>query len=388
LGIYQPKVRGETTAVWWMRFRVGGRQIRESTGTTRKTVALEAERVRRLELERALNGLATVESRAARIVAVREALDSYLDAYKMSHREKSVKFVVGRLAHLYRLMGDRLISDLTEEAMRRYMKTRRGEGVSNRTVNMEVQNLSQAVAHARGNRLTWRQLWPNVRPLEERSDVGRAISRDEERAILDASSKVRGLIGPFVRIALATGMRRGEILGLTWAQVDLEARVLTVGTAKTKAGTGRRVPINANLLEVLKMHREASEAKMKMGPVQPDWHLFPFKASPPHYDATKGITTITTGWEAARKLAGVKCRLHDLRHTAISRMCEAGVPDRIVMALAGHVSRAMLARYSHMSMDAMRDAVEKLSGVEEKRVSKQIDQQASLDAIPALGRAC
>ncbi|MCX6591763.1 MAG: site-specific integrase [Acidobacteria bacterium] len=379
-------MRGEKTGVWWMRFRIAGRQIRESTGTTRKTVAVEAERVRRLELERALNGLATVENRAARIVTVKEALDSYLEAYKMSHREKSIKYVDGRLVHLHRLIGDRLISDLTEEAIRRYMKARRGEGVSNRTVNMEVQNLSQAVAHARGNRLTWRQLWPNVRPMEERSDVGRAISRDEERAILDASSKVRGLIGPFVRIALATGMRRGEILGLTWGQVDLEARVLTVGTAKTKAGTGRRVPINANLLEVLKMHREASEKKM--GPVQPDWHLFPFKASPPHYDATKGITTITTGWEAARKLAKVQCRLHDLRHTAISRMCEGGVPDRIVMALAGHVSRAMLARYSHMSMDAMRDAVEKLSGVEEKPVSKQIDQQARLEAIPVLGRAC
>ncbi len=386
MGIYQPTVRGEKTGVWWMRFRIAGRQIRESTGTTRKTVAVEAERVRRLELERALNGLATVENRAARIVTVKEALDSYLEAYKMSHREKSIKYVDGRLVHLHRLIGDRLISDLTEEAIRRYMKARRGEGVSNRTVNMEVQNLSQAVAHARGNRLTWRQLWPNVRPMEERSDVGRAISRDEERAILDASSKVRGLIGPFVRIALATGMRRGEILGLTWGQVDLEARVLTVGTAKTKAGTGRRVPINANLLEVLKMHREASEKKM--GPVQPDWHLFPFKASPPHYDATKGITTITTGWEAARKLAKVQCRLHDLRHTAISRMCEGGVPDRIVMALAGHVSRAMLARYSHMSMDAMRDAVEKLSGVEEKRVSKQIDQQARLETIPPLGRAC
>ncbi|MCX6590788.1 MAG: site-specific integrase [Acidobacteria bacterium] len=382
MGIYQPTVRGEKTGVWWMRFRIAGRQIRESTGTTRKTVAVEAERVRRLELERALNGLATVENRAARIATVNEALTSYIEGYRMSHREKSIQWVEGRAAHVRRLVGEKLLSDITEEAVRRFARARLEEDASNRTVNMEIQTLSRVIAHARGNRATWAQLWPNVRRFEERSEIGRALSAEEEAAILEAAAGVRGLIGTFLRIALATGMRRGEILGLTWGQVDLEGSVLTVGRAKTVAGTGRRVPINSNLLEVLRMHREWYEKRMH--PIQPGWFLFPLRAAPP-YQPERVCNTLTNGWDTVRKLAKVQCRFHDLRHTAISRMCEAGVPDRIVMALAGHVSRAMLARYSHMSMKAMRDAVETLTPGNGGRVSKQIDQQAALEALPAVG---
>lgn len=67
-------------------------------------------------------------------------------------------------------------------------------------------------------------------------------------------------------------------------------------------------------------------------------------------------------WESARKAANVSCRFHDLRHTFISRLAESQASDSTVMALAGHVSRAMMERYSHIRMEAKRRAVEDLSG--------------------------
>jgi len=69
-------------------------------------------------------------------------------------------------------------------------------------------------------------------------------------------------------------------------------------------------------------------------------------------------------WEAARKRAGVSCRFHDLRHTFISRLAESQASDSTVIALAGHVSRAMMERYSHIRMEAKRRAVETLSGTD------------------------
>jgi integrase len=62
-------------------------------------------------------------------------------------------------------------------------------------------------------------------------------------------------------------------------------------------------------------------------------------------------------WESARKAANVTCRFHDLRHTFISRLAESQASDSTVMALAGHVSRAMMERYSHIRMEAKRKAV-------------------------------
>ena len=55
---------------------------------------------------------------------------------------------------------------------------------------------------------------------------------------------------------------------------------------------------------------------------------------------------------ALRTKAGVQCRLHDLRHTAATKMAEAGVPESTMLALMGHMSRAMLERYSHIRMAA------------------------------------
>src|ERR1039458_1937759 len=68
-----------------------------------------------------------------------------------------------------------------------------------------------------------------------------------------------------------------------------------------------------------------------------------------------------TAWNSIRKEAKVSCRLHDLRHTALTKMAEAGVPESTMLALAGHMSRAMLERYSHIRMAAKREAVESLA---------------------------
>src|SRR5208283_5315689 len=155
----------------------------------------------------------------------------------------------GRLAHVTRLLGNTLLPDLTERRIREYVQTRIQEGACGRTINMEAGELSRAVGKP------WSVLWPKVRKLEERKDVGRALSPAEELRLFEAVPQVRSpYIGAFVRVALLTGMRSGEITGLTWGQVDLSTRVVTVGRAKTSSGTGRQIPMNQELFEVFTAH--------------------------------------------------------------------------------------------------------------------------------------
>ena len=94
--------------------------------------------------------------------------------------------------------------------------------------------------------------------------------------------------------------------------------------------------------------------------MKPEYYLFPF-GKPTPSDPAKPITDITGAWEALRKRTGVQCRLHDLRHTAATKMAEAGVPESTMLALMGHMSRAMMERYSHIRMAAKRDAVEAMT---------------------------
>ena len=79
--------------------------------------------------------------------------------------------------------------------------------------------------------------------------------------------------------------------------------------------------------------------------------------SPFPSDPTRHATDITWGWDQLRKDTGVSCRLHDLRHTFATRLAENGVSESTMLALMGHMSRAMLERYSHIRMAAKRDAV-------------------------------
>lgn len=342
--------------VYWYEFIFAGKRIRESAKTHSKTVAKEAEKDRRRALERTLAGL-PAEKRTDRIQTVDDLVTRYLRHYCLNHRVKSVAFANGRLAHVRRLMGSTVLPDLTEDAIRDYIRTRVAEGVSGRTVNMELGELSRAIEKP------WSLLWPRVRKLEERKDVGKALSTDEESSLLkaalnQASPNRSQTLATFLRVALLTGMRSGEITGLTWGQVDFARRTLTVGRAKTASGTGRQIPMNAQLFAVLSAHAEWFTNRF--GATRREYYLFPFGKPTPN-DPTKPITDITGAWEALRKRAEVQCRLHDLRHTAATKMAEAGVPESTMLALMGHMSRAMLERYSHIRMAAKRDAVEALT---------------------------
>jgi hypothetical protein len=99
----------------------------------------------------------------------------------------------------------------------------------------------------------------------------------------------------------------------------------------------------------------------KFGEPRPDWYLFPFSNTRRPIDPTRPLTTIKTAWESVKTDSKVSCRFHVLRHTAITKLAEQGVPDSTMKALAGHVHEKMLERYSHIRMEAKRTAVEALA---------------------------
>jgi len=359
MAVYQPKYKdpntGETltASVWWMDFTYCGKRVRESTGCSRKTLAVEAVKRRKLELERAIAGL-PAEHKEDRIRTVGQVCRVYRERYADGHKAKSSEWVNCLMKHVLRLLEAVMIPDLNEDRIRAYVKARQSEGGGNRSINIEVSILSRAIGRKRS------ELWPSIKPLRERSDVGRALSPEEETRLLAASLKSESpLIGPFIRLALTSGMRSGETLGLTWGRVNLVDRFLTVGESKSKASTGRIIPMNADLHQVLIAFAEWH--RQNCGPIEENRYVFPFRLARGRYDSTRRMVSIRKAWEVVRDAAGVSIRIHDLRHSACTKMAEAGVSEFGMMAIMGHVSRAMLERYSHVRMDAKRVAVEALS---------------------------
>ena len=74
------------------------------------------------------------------------------------------------------------------------------------------------------------------------------------------------------------------------------------------------------------------------------------------WDPTRPISSFKTAWQNVREKAGVKARFRDLRHTAMTNLCESGASDETVQAIAGHVSQRMLRHYAHIRTEAKRKA--------------------------------
>jgi integrase len=349
--------RGET---WWYKFRFAGQVIRESSKSESKTIAKDAERVRRRELEESWNQIKRRKLPPLFSLAAADWIKTRTSIAPST--ERSYKLAISQLTNDF---GKQLLCDLSGEDLAAYQTRRKRDGVSNRTVNLELGVLRSILRRYR----MWEPIAADVDFLKENASPGRALSVDEEMRLLDAASRSRcRSLYPVVMLALNTGMRAGEIRGLTWAQVDFLAGALTVGKSKTVAGTGRIIPLNPRAVAVLGHWRAVfTEA-------QPEHYVFPHekyglagndrKLCAYEIVPTEPMHRWKVAWESARRVAKVFCRFHDLRHTFISKLAESQASDSTVMALAGHVSRAMMERYSHIRMEAKRRAVDGLSGTD------------------------
>ena len=146
--------------------------------------------------------------------------------------------------------------------------------------------------------------------------------------------------------AIHTGMRMGEILGLTWAGVDLFRR--TVMVFKSKNGERRTIPLNQTALELLKHKYGSRSVETEL--------VFPSEAL-----TRLNASNISRSLHLALKKAKMTdFHFHDLRHTCATRMVQAGVDLYKVQRLLGHKSPIMTQRYAHHYPESLRDGIEVL----------------------------
>jgi integrase len=332
---------------WWYRFRFAGRWIHESSKSTSKEVARDAERQRHRQLEESWNRITkrtlppTFEKAAAEWLKGREG------------RVSDSTLTIGRVAvgHLMPVFGEKLLCDIAPKAVEAYQQARLREGAQGRTVNIEVQALRQIV---KANKC-WQHLDGEVHSLKERKGIGKALAPEEESRLLEECAKADSACYTAVTLALNTTMRKSEIRLLRWGQVELFDRILTVGKSKTDAGEGRTIPLNAAAVKAL------ADWATHFPNRQPEHYVFPKAEGNTPPDPTRPAKGWRTAWRNACKRAGLSVRFHDLRHTAITKLAEGQASDQTIMSIAGHVSRQMLEHYSHIRIAAKRAALDAIS---------------------------
>jgi integrase len=369
---------------WWTDFSVNGQRYRESLDTTDWR---EAQSKEKDLIGQATAGNLAPSSQLFAKLAFVDAADRYV-ADRMAHlAPRTIATEHERLKPLRDFFSALALKRISSDGVRDYIAHRKQKGAANRTVNMELGILRRILKRAK----RWQLLAEDIKPLPERHNVGQALQHGQKLTLLKAaeSRPEWQLARLAATLALNTTMRACEIRGLQWRDVDFMEHILTVRRSKTEAGE-RVLPLNAAAWTAILELRERSKLLFNSEP-EPGWYLFPHgegqgpvakpKSRPGPAisvkpDPTKPMTTWRTAWRNLTKEAGLPgLRFHDLRHHAITELAESTASDQTIMAIAGHVSQKMLAHYSHVRLEAKRQALDALSKKPEGSVTSQTTSQ-------------
>lgn len=347
-------------------------------------VTLEAARIRAKEIlgDAAKNGTpAAAKAKArARAATFKAFIDDHYAPWVEAER-KAGKATIANIRAQFSELDKKPLPDVNAWLIEKFKAQRLKAGISPVTVNRDLDRIRAALNKA----VEWKMIetnplagvkrskvedQPRVRFLEPDEErrlrsalASRELERRRRRASGNAHGKARGYevrpewaadeytdhLMPLVVLAINTGLRRGELLGLRWAAIDRAARRITVAAATAKSQKVRYVPMNSEAAEVVECmyrHSEKKEGLVFGGGLG------------------AAMTHFTRSWEHVLNAADIAdFHFHDLRHHFASKLVMAGVDLYAVKELLGHSDFEMTQRYAHLSNEHQAAAVERLVSV-------------------------
>jgi integrase len=312
------------------------------------------------------------------VVAERQTVEEFLGRWL----EDSVKPSVRPLTYeqyrqhvklyLAPLLGRHQLAKLAPQHVRAFIKRKLADGLSPRTVQLSLVILRRALGQAVKDGLVGRNVAKLADPPRWKRPEIKPWEPAEAARFLDAIRTER--LEAAYLLALSLGLRRGEVLGLRWSDVDLEGKTVTISQALARVGgklefiepksrqSRRTVPIHDGLVAALRNHRRRQfEERLAAGSRWHDGGLV----------FTTGIGTplepraLNEDFERVVMAAGLRrIRLHDLRHSCATFLLAQGVHPRVVMELLGHSQISLtMETYSHVLPDAMREAIGRMEAL-------------------------
>jgi integrase len=315
---------------WFIDYRVQGRRKREKIGPSK---ALAETILKKRKVEIAENKY--LDIRREHKIKFEELAQLYLDLHAKPNK-KSCHSDEDLIKTLGKHFAGKYLYEITPMAVEQF-KADRAKEVSPATVNRALACLKCMFNKA----IEWGKASDNpVKKVKLFKENNKRLRYLEKEEIVKLLAHCRGYLRPIVIVALNTGMRKGEILGLKWHDIDFRHNIIYL--LNTKNGEKREIPMNEQVRVAL--------IKVRKHPESP--YIFCNKDGNPFGDIKKS-------WLTALNKSGIlQFRFHDLRHTFASHLVMSGVDLNTVRELMGHKSLEMTLRYSHLSPDHKKRAVD------------------------------
>lgn len=316
---------------WWVKIPHNGRRIQQSTGTSDKAKAQEYH-------DKLAASLWDQERLGIKLRHTwKEAVVRYLAETADKTTQVTDKTHLRWLdSYLNGLTLDQINRDLLDRIKAKWM----AEHVKNSTVNRTMEVI-RAVLRKAALQWEWLDRVPHIHMLPEPNRRIRWITRDEAERLIAA---LPDHLAAMVRFSLETGLRRANVTGLLWSQVDLVRRTAWIHPDQAKARKAIAVPLSAAAVIVIR-------EQIGKHPT----HVFSYRGN-------SVIQVNTKTWRATLKKVGISdFRWHDLRHTWASWHVQAGTPLHVLQELGGWECVEMVRKYAHLSSEHLAEYVDRLS---------------------------
>lgn len=335
--------------VFWVRFRSQGQHIRRSAHTPKKAEAV-------LFLQRLLDEHAATARGDRPRCRYEEAAERFLREASIRPKTKRCYATSDRMCRP--ILAGRYLDQIDRRLLGEFVSHRKAASISDTTIRRDLAFLSSMCASA----ISWGSLDTNPvtafnkRTLKEARPRTRFLSRSEYDGLLaSASDRLR----PAIVLAVATGLRKEELFGVTVAAIDLPRREIVLD--HTKSGTPRRVPLSPIAVATIKEVLADKDRPKGAG------HLFVHPDGSRYGDFKKGFNATCD----RAKIGGL--RWHDLRHTFASWFVQAGGDLYHLSRILGHSTVQMSSRYSHLRTQDLHLALEKAA---QNRTQDRLIEQA------------
>src|SRR5579859_2760855 len=276
-------------------------------------------------------------------ITFNEAADAFM-AYSRS-RKKSFDRDEIYVRNLKRFFKDRPLASLNIDMVESYLNWRRKEGnthwteLKGATLNRDLACLKTIVRRALLNRQIDRNPIEGMKLFKE-VPRDRVLTPNEFQKLLECCP---AHLKPIVELAYYTGMRKSEILGLRWEQVDFHHGIITLVAEETKTQEKREIPIDERLMELLRKIPKTISSP----------YIFIYRG--------KKLKFGKNGFKWACEKAGLAgFHFHDLRHCAVTNMRKAGVPESVIMSVSGHKTNAVFRRYDQIDRSDRKEALDRV----------------------------
>ena len=336
------KVREYKT--WTYKFYHNNKQRYYNTGETNKRKAKDKALAYEAEVKK---GDTPWEYDKTTFEDMKEMLE--LD-YK-TNRKKSTERMIYSLKALESYFSGYKAKNITTHQIRLYIKQRQDAEKANATINRELAALKRMFHLAEQETPPRVAQVPHIPMLKEDNvREGFFEYREFEALRTKAPFYLKGVI----TLAYETGMRKEEILSLTWDQIDLQGK--TIRLTDTKSGEARTIPFSTIMSKVFRNYmlgwgrKKLSENELKSLP-----YVFLNR------DGNDRIRDFRAAWDTACEKAGIGKKLfHDLRRTAVRNMVRSGVSEHTAMKISGHKTRSIFDRYDIISDKDIKEAAGKV----------------------------